>query len=45
MPGTLAAGSSGRDLLVHVLDTGTDHGHALDLEEVRLAAVMGREKA
>ncbi len=45
MPGTLAAGSSGRDLLVHVLDTGTDHGQALDVEEVRLAAVMGREKA
>jgi multicomponent Na+:H+ antiporter subunit E len=42
MPGTLVAGSDGRALLVHVLDTGDDHEQALATEEARLVAVMGR---
>ena len=40
MPGTLAAGSEGTRLLVHVLDRGSDHGRAIRSEEARIAAVL-----
>lgn len=41
MPGTLAAGSEGGRLLVHVLDRTADPARAIRAEEARIAAVLG----
>lgn len=41
MPGTLAAGSEGERLLVHVLDRGRDHAGAVRDEAARLGRVIG----
>jgi multicomponent Na+:H+ antiporter subunit E len=43
MPGTLAAGGDGPDLLVHCLDRGQPVSESVAVEERRLGAVIGIE--